>query len=165
MFELNEYVVKANHGVCQIKDIVHLDMPSIDKKKKYYYLVPVDDAEMKVYVPVDMADSLRYAMSKEEALDCIGQLKNIESAWIKNERQREMFYKEVIKSCDPIQLVSIIKNMYERKQDRMASGKMPTAIDEKYFKIAEEQLFSELSFALGIDKSKMLAFIQNEIEG
>ena len=49
MFKVNDYVMKANHGVCRIKDIVHLDMPSIDKKKRFYYLVPVDDENMKVY--------------------------------------------------------------------------------------------------------------------
>ena len=110
MFLVNEIVVKVNHGVCRIKDIVKL--PNIDKNRKYYYLVPVCDENMKVYVPVDMGqNTLRNVMSEKEAMDCIAQLKNIDAAWIKNEKQREIFYKEAMKSCDPIRLVSIIKNI------------------------------------------------------
>lgn len=165
MFELNDFVVKATHGVCQIKDIVHLDMPSIDKKKRYYYLVPVSDEQTKVYVPVDQADTLlRYAMNEQAAMDCIYHLKEIEPAWISNEKQREIKYKEAIKSCEPLQLVAIIKNMYERKQQRIASGKSITAVDEKYFKLAENQLFSELSFALHKEIGEMLPFIQSILE-
>ena len=43
---------------------------------------------------------------------------------------------------------------------RIAGGKKPIALDEKYFCLAEEQLFSELAFALNKDKSEMLDFIQ-----
>lgn len=159
MFSVNEVVIKANHGVCMIKDIVKL--PNVDKNRNYYYLVPVDDENMKVYVPVDMGNEvLHYVMNEKEAMECIAQFKNIDAAWIKNEKQREIFYKEAMKSCDPIRLVSIIKNMYERKQMRIAGGKKPIALDEKYFCLAEEQLFSELAFALNKDKSEMLDFIQ-----
>ena len=165
MFKVNNYVMKANHGVCRIKDIVHLDMPSIDKKKRFYYLVPVDDENMKVYVPVDTAEQfLRAVMGAEEAMDCILAMKSIDSAWIANEKQRESFYKEALKSCDPLQIIAIIKNMFERKQERLSNGKMVMAVDEKYFRIAEEQLFSELAFALGMKKEEMLSFIQMKIE-
>ena len=165
MFKVKEYVVKANHGVCQIVDIVHLDMPSIDKKREYFFLVPVDDRSMKVYVPVDMAEqNLRYAMNGDQALQCIESMKSIDSAWIKNEKQRESFYKDALRSCDPTQLIAIIKLMFERKQDRLASGKSAIVVDDKYFKLAEEQLFSELAFALGMKKEEMLSFIQMKIE-
>lgn len=165
MFKVNDYVVKANHGVCQIIDIVHLDMPSIDKKREYFFLVPIDDRSMKVYVPVDMAEqNLRYAMDDKQALQCIESMKSIDSAWIKNDKQREAFYRDALKSCDPTQLIAIIKNMFERKQDRLASGKSAIVVDDKYFKLAEEQLYSELAFALGMKKEEMLSFIQMKIE-
>ena len=77
------------------------------------------------------------------------------SAWIKNDKQREAFYRDALKSCDSTQLIAIIKNMFERKQDRLASGKSAIVVDDKYFKLAEEQLFSELAFALGMKKEEM----------
>ena len=43
-------------------------------------------------------------------------------------------------------LISIIKTLYIRKQKRMAEGRKCTAVDEHYFKLAENQLHSELTF-------------------
>ena len=41
MFEIGEYVVCGAKGVCQIRDITHIDMSGADKEKLYYVLAPV----------------------------------------------------------------------------------------------------------------------------
>ena len=38
MFEIGEYVVCGAKGVCQIRDITHIDMSGADKEKLYYVL-------------------------------------------------------------------------------------------------------------------------------
>ena len=53
MFEIGEYVVCGNNGVCLIKDITTLHMSGVDKKRKYYILKPVYAESSTVYVPVD----------------------------------------------------------------------------------------------------------------
>ncbi len=62
------------------------------------------------------------------------------------------------------QIKSIIKSIYARKQERMEQGKKITTTDDKYFKRAEDVLFSELSFVLNIPKDKMEQFISDTIE-
>lgn len=46
----------------------------------------------------------------------------------------------------------------------MEQGKKITTTDDKYFKRAEDVLFSELSFVLNIPKDKMEQFISDTIE-
>ena len=42
---------------------------------------------------------------------------------------------------------------------RTESGKKAIAVDEKYMRLAEEALYSELAFALGVEKDKVLKII------
>ncbi len=40
MFEIGEYVVCGAKGVCQIKDITHIDISGADQERLYYVLAP-----------------------------------------------------------------------------------------------------------------------------
>jgi CarD family transcriptional regulator len=58
----------------------------------------------------------------------------------------------------------IIKNLYRRKEERLAQGKKCTSIDERYYKIATHNLHSELAFALGCPESEVGKVIRECIE-
>ena len=151
MFKKGDFVVNTNNGICEINDIVTMNMSGIDKE--YYLLIPVAEQTAKVYVPIDLATQrIRLAMSKKDALELIESIKDIDEAYIENEKEREKTYKEALNSRDPKRLVGIIKTLYLRKQERVEAGKKNTAVDERYFKLAENHLHSELAFALQVDK-------------
>ena len=57
------------------------------------------------------------------------------------------------------ELVKIIKTLYNRKAARAQRGKRGTAVDERYFRMAEEQLYGELAYVLGMEKSAMPEYI------
>ena len=61
-------------------------------------------------------------------------------------------------------LIRIIKTMYYRRKARIESGKKSTAIDERYFRIAENRLYEEFALALGIDREEIKDYIRNYIE-
>ena len=165
MYQIGDYVVKANNGICRIEKMMHLEGMDVDKQKLYYLLIPLSDVNMKIYVPVDNGEKvLRKVLSTEEAWELIKDIPNIEEICIENEKQREEKYKEAIRECNPKKLVSIIKTMYKRKQKRDAMGKKNTATDERYFKLAEEHLYAELAFALEKNKNEMCKFIEETIE-
>ncbi len=82
---------------------------------------------------------------------------------MENEKEREKLYKEAIHSRDPKRLISIMKTLYIRRQKRLEEGKKTTAVDERYFKLAENQLYSELAFALGVEKSELNEIIEQNI--
>ena len=164
MFKVGDYVVRANKGICEVKDITHMEMSGADPKKLYYVMVPVLDKAAKLFIPTDVGDqTYRYALSREEAEHIIEKIPEIKEPWITDHRHRENNYKEAIKSNQPEQLVSIIKNIYVRKQDRMDHGKKSLAVDDRYFKLAEDLLYSELAFAIGCEKDEIPQLIEEKI--
>lgn len=165
MYQVGDYVVKANAGLCRVEEITCLEGKNVDKDKLYYLLIPASDEHMKIFVPVDsQAKGFRKALDQDGAWAVINSIPEIEEVSIENEKQREQKYKEAIRDNDPTMLVGIIKTMYKRKLKRSEQGKKSTAMDERYFKLAEDHLYEELAFALGKKKSEMCEFIKNTIE-
>lgn len=162
MFKKGDFVVNSNNGICEISEITTMNMSG--QNKEYYVLVPIQEKTAKVFVPVDIAEKrIRLAMSKDEAWDLIKGIKSIDEAYVENEKEREKIYKEALASRDPNRLISIIKTLYLRKQKRLEEGKKNTAVDERYFKLAENHLHSELAFSLGVDKSEVSEIIISHI--
>lgn len=165
MFEEGVYVLNAKNGICKIEGVVHLDASLGEGDRPYYLLVPVEETSAKVYIPVDGAEQrMRTVIGEEMAWQVIDAIPEIEELMVENDKERERQYKEAIQSCKPEALVSIIKSMYLRKQKRIAQGKKSTAVDEKYFKIAENNLYAELAFALGKPKQEMQKLIGERIK-
>ena len=102
---------------------------------------------------------MRAVLTKEEADVLIENIPVIEELWVGNDKLREEKYKETMRSCDCRDWIKIIKTLYMRKKERIAQGKKTTAMDEKYLRMAEENLYSELSFVLGIPKEQMEGYI------
>lgn len=160
MYQIGEYVVKSAKGVCNIRAIVHPDFVD-DKRKMYYLLMPLSDKNAKIYVPVDMkAGMIRSIMTEKDADALIRKIPRINKTWISNERERERSYREEIQSNDPERLVGVIKLIYQRKKTRQEQGKKTTAVDERYFDIAENLLYSELEVVMRKNRNEINAMIK-----
>ena len=93
----------------------------------------------------------------------IREIPDIETFRVGNDRDRESVYRTAIRTCDPRELVRIIKTVYLRRKDRLASGKKRIIVDEKYFQIAEDQLYQELAYALDKNKESMKEYISSNV--
>ena len=165
MFEIGEYIVYGSEGVCQVEDISQVDIPGASKDRLYYVLRQLENGSGKIYVPTDNEKIvMRKVITKEAAEDLIRRMPEIEQMWVDNDKQREAMYKEAIRTCDYNEWVSMIKTLYFRKKERTAQGKKVTALDEKYLKAAENELYSELALTLEIPKSEVLAYIKEKIQ-
>lgn len=165
VFEIGDLIVYGSNGVCKVTDIGRLDSSCAAKDKIYYTIEPLYHSETKIYTPVDNDKVImRPIMTKEEAIELIDNIESIEILWITDEKRRESDYKETIKKCDCKELVKIIKTIYNRKQFRLKEGKKITTSDEKYFRIAEDNLYGELSVSLNIDKEKTKEYIINRVK-
>ncbi len=165
MFEIGDYIVKSVNGVCKVEDILHLSMSEAEKDKLYYLLVPVDDKKEKIYLPTDTADStIRRVMTEEEVWELIHRVPEIEEESISNEKLCERKYKEAVKSCNPEVLIGIIKLIYMRRRKRLERGKKSTVVDERYFRLAENSLYSELGFVLHKDKEEISQLIAESVK-
>lgn len=164
MFEKGEYIVYGVTGVCQVMDIVTMESESTAKGRLYYVLHPYYQKAGKIFTPVDNKKmNMRKIIEKEEAYELIDQIPGIESLKVTDDRLCESLYKECIRSCDCRELVKMLKTIYVRMQERLAQGKKITAADERNLKIAEENLYSELSIPLGIPVSQMADYIKERI--
>ncbi len=160
MFNVGESVVYGINGVCRIESIGVLDMDGMPKDKEYYTLCPVFSNRSKVFAPVDNTRIvMRGVMSESEAKHLLDELPKLPELSITSEKLRECEYKEAIKSCDCYIIAKMLKTIKHRMNERIAQGKRVTANDEKYFRIAEDKLLSELSISLGKNKDEVKKWI------
>lgn len=160
MFEVKDYIIYGSHGVCKVKAVGKLDTAGMGKDRLYYTLEPVYENGSKIFTPVDNEKvMIRAVISKEEAIELIDDIKNIDTLWITNEKRREFDYKEAFQKNDCRELVKIIKTIHTRKQIRIAEGKKITASDERYFRMAEETLCGELAIPLEMEKEEVKEFV------
>ncbi|MDD7740884.1 MAG: CarD family transcriptional regulator [Fusicatenibacter sp.] len=165
MFEVGEYIVYGATGICKVEDITTMDMAGVPRDRLYYVLSPCRQKESRIFTPVDNQKTvMRQVISREEALQLIDSMPQIEELWIPNEKMREELYKEALRSCNCREWVRIIKTLYTRKKKREGAGKKMPSTDERYFRSAEENLYSELAIPLEISPSEVGKYIKKRLD-
>lgn len=164
MFQVGDYVVYGTTGVCLVLDVGMMDLSESTRDRLYYTLSPLGDRDGKIYTPVDNQKViLRSVLTKGQAEELIDDIRNIGTLWVKDEKRREEIYKEVLRKCDCREWVKIIKTLYLRRQSRLAEGKKVTAVDERYLKMVEMNLYGELAIALEIEKEEVGEYIYKRV--
>ena len=165
MFKVGDLVVYGNSGVCRVESIGPSALEGADKSKDYYFLTPYFSGSSRILIPCDNDKVvIRAIISREEATDLLNEISDIKELEITDEKNREQTYKDVMRRCDCKEIVSILKTIYFRKCARLAEGKKITASDEKYFLMAEEMLYGELSVALEVAKDKIKENVVSKIK-
>lgn len=151
MFHVGDTVIHRTDGVCKVVATMEMEGAEPGIMCKYLHLSPRKDEGSCIYVPLERAqDLLRPAMSKESATRLLAHMGEVELLEIKNEKTREMEYKEILKSGDCLSLTGMIKALHERKEERKAKKKGLPSVDERYLKLAENLICSELSVPLNL---------------
>lgn len=165
MFEIGEYIVYGNTGVCRVVEVTKMAAPGTKDDRLYYTLEPVYDKGCRLFTPVDNQKVImRPVLTRQEADELIGQIKEIDVLWVKDEKNREQIYKETIRTCSCVEWVRMIKTLYIRRQSRLAAGKKVTSSDARYLHLAEESLYGELSVVMGIPKDEMEEYIAKRVQ-
>ncbi len=169
VFQKGERVVCGSKGVCVVEEITTLDIAGVDRKREYYILKPLYLSSSTVYVPVDAPkDSLRRVMSREEAEELIAKMihriPEIPLITIANDKLLEQEYKNCLKTSSCQDLIRIIKTIYLRKRARKEAGRKETAVDARYFRIAEDHLYGELAVALDMSRENVESYINTSLQ-
>lgn len=161
VFQIGDYVICSNKGVCMVENITVLNISGVDKEKQYYILKPLYSAGSTVYVPVDSQKdhTMRKVLERTEAERLIGTIPEIPPLVITNDKMTEQTYKECMKSNDCAELVKLIKTIHQRKLKRLQAGRKVTAVDAKYSHLAEENLYGELAVALDMSREEVGGYI------
>ena len=110
MFEIGDFIVYGNTGVCEVKDITTIRMKDVPEDRLYYLLSPLHRKESKIFTPVNSGKTvMRAVLTREEADALIDDIPGIEELWVGNDKLREEMYKETMKSCSCRDWIKIIK--------------------------------------------------------
>jgi len=166
VFGIGDYVICGNKGVCVVENITTLNLSGVEEERKYYILKPLYTSGSTVYIPVDSSkESMRNVLKREEAQRLIEAIPEIPLLVITNEKLSEQMYRDCIRTNNCEELVKMIKTIYLRKQKRIQAGRKVTAVDAKYFHLAEEHLYGELAVALEISREEVEGYITEVIDG
>ena len=58
---------------------------------------------------------------------------------------------------------AMVKTLYLRRKELAESGKKLRSTDENYLNLAENMLFEEFAYALDIDRSEVVKYIEDHI--
>lgn len=165
MYQKGEYIICGSNGICLVQDITTLSIPGVNHDRKYYLLKPVFSSGSTVYIPTDSTDTtLRPALSRAEAEALIASIPDIPLIPLTDEKYIERTYREYMHENRCESLIRLIKTIYLRKEKRLKKGAKVTAVDSKYFKLAEDSLYNELSVALDIPRTEVCDYIKNCID-
>ena len=165
MFETGEYVVYGRTGICQVTGVTTMRVDGSSGEKLYYVLRPGGETDGKIFTPVEGGKQvLRGIITREEAERLIDEIPSIETLSIENEKFREDSYKKCIRTCECRDLLRIIKTIYLRKRAREEAGRKETAVDARYFRIAEDHLYGELAVALEMSRENVESYINTSLQ-
>lgn len=162
-FAIGDLIIYGETGVCRVEDIVEKEF--LGEIRPCYKLQPLYQSCM-IFTPADNESVfMRAIISKEEADALINSIPEIEPVACDVTSPRELSdkYDKIIKLHDCGALISLSKCIFEKRERMIAAKKKLSAVDERYFKRAEDLLFSELAAALGIQKSEINGYIKSKI--
>lgn len=164
MYQVEQQVLYAGHGICKIVAIESMRFGKT--RAKYYCLQPVEQKDARFYVPVDneaAVSKLRPIATKEELLELLHSDEVRVSAWIPEENQRKLRYRELITSGDRTELLRMIHTIHGHKEQLAAAGKKLHQCDEGFLHDAQKQLNAEFSLVFGLTPGEVSGFITSEM--
>lgn len=166
MYQVNDVIIYGPQGVCKITGI---EEKIIDgKKRTYFVLKPVSDKGSTIFVPTDnelVLKKMRRLLTKDEIHQLIDSMPEENAVWIQSENERKELYKSILAKGDHLELIKMIKAIYAHKKEREAEGKRLHMSDERCFKDAEQILYNEFQYVLGLGgKDDLMTYISGRIE-
>lgn len=166
MYKIGDRIIYGAMGVCDIKAIGPLDIKGADRSVDYYTLSPVYQ-EGKIFAPVNTDTYIRPILTKQEALELIGKIPEIEEGVFEDNNPRLLneHYKIYLKSGDCVDLLRLIREIYCKGRRAKENGRRLGQVDEQNMKRAQELLHNELACALEIKPNEVSDFITKTLEG
>lgn len=164
MFKVNDTVIYSPCGVCRIEEIALRDFSG--EELEYYVLRPVSEAKNTFYVPVsneNLTSQMRKILSRKEIDELIRIMPDENSIWIEDESIRREEYRKILRSGDRHELVKLIKTLWIHQKNCRERKKKLHIADENFLRSAENMLYDEFAYVLGITKDEVLPYIRQHI--
>lgn len=163
MFEINDYIMYGTTGVCKVSDITKERIGGF-KLQEYYVLTPIYTNNTIIKVPIDNNKiPMRKIMSKEDISNIIKVISSKDSLWVMDERKRGEVFKSILKSGECEELMTLVKSIYECKQNKNITGTKVSKNDIEIMQMAEKLINEEFATILNISVDEVPSYILNNI--
>ena len=168
MFRVGEVVSYGATGICTVEGI---EVMSLSRgrtgKREYYILRPVAAPTCVTYVPTAneaLTGKMRPVYTKNQINELLVSVRGKQLKWIDDARRRAEAYGQIVSGGMSDRLLQLIACLYLEKQSRAASGKKFCTTDEKLLNAAERIVNEEFSYALGITREQVTAYIAEKLK-
>ena len=156
-FNQNDIVLYGSNGVCRIAAIEYREDGA------YYILVPVHQDRTKLMVPIDneaLVARMRSVPSREDATHYIHEAAHQQIDWIPDTAERKERAHEILHEGNEIDLLLLIRMLYQHKKKLSASGKKTSSSDNSILRSAEKRMRDEFSVVFDIAPEEVDEFIE-----
>ncbi|MDO4293977.1 MAG: CarD family transcriptional regulator [Eubacteriales bacterium] len=165
MFQKGDLVTYGCKGICEIKEITTLQMDGIPRDRLYYEMQSLL-AGSKIFTPVEPGQSknvMRLVLTEDEAHRLLSRMPECVTFWVREDRAREEVYREIINNCDAGGMLTMIRSLYARRRERVMQGRKLAALDSRYLKIAEDNLYAELALVLHVTREEIRDYVTRQV--
>lgn len=161
MYQKNDYINYAAHGICKIEDIRKMDFHVGSGERDYYIIQPITPGSATIYLPVDNPKSterMRPILTQEEIDSIIRSVKNEEIPWTFDRKVRQARFQEIISRRNERELLLLAGCLHRQLMSKgLSSG------DRDILRKVEGMIEQEFSFALQISASSIGAYIREKL--
>lgn len=166
MYKVGDFLKHNRYGVCQVDKLIKRKM-SNGEKKQYYVMHTLKGVTTQISTPVDCAD-LSVITSIEDIDKLFLELPNLPNIWENDNHKRADKFHQILTEGDVFELATMIKSIYEKREEKRAENKILQANDSKLLAQAETKLNDELAFRLEMEPSEvspyMAKFLENSLK-
>jgi CarD family transcriptional regulator len=146
MFKIDDVVFYENAGLCKVEGIGTPDF--VRSSDEYYKLQTLDNIGNTIYVKVKNEQTMRYTISKSEAMEYMQSMHDIEGIYHENSKARDREFLTILRSGDWMDCLSVYKGIQQMKEKRATEGKQLNTSDERNLARADRIICGEFSIAL-----------------
>lgn len=158
-FTVNDYVVYKGVGVCRVEAVENKTFDG-HSYEDYLKLVPIGGAASSYFVPVGSAGArVRKPMTADEVNAAIDNSGGAEISLTPNTKVRRSEIDSILREGDCTHIISLIKTIYLHTERCRSNGKKVLVSDENALRTAENMIYPEFSFVLGIDEKEVADYI------
>ena len=161
MYPVGSLLVYGRNGVCRVREIAPRPGNGAAPERLYYTLKPLYTTET-IIIPVDTKVALRPVLTRGEAEELVRSIPSIETESIRITSLPALsrYYQDAYQTSDCVELLQLIKSIHEKNRSATDNGRKPGKLDERYLRLAEDQLYGELCVALDLEREEIPSYIQ-----
>ena len=165
MFSVGEYIIYGVEGVCMVEEAGRLKVSGLNKNRDYYRLRPYYHGGT-IYTPVDGKAAMRPVLTRAELDGLLPRLRQMEPLEDipADSRAAGEYYRRILAEHDCVKLLRLCRTLHGRQKRLAASRRTVSSTELRSWQLAEELLYGEFGFVLGLAPARVKEWRQKTLE-